>query len=72
MKAGSAAATKSTIELLAWNGDNRFFAEVLPFTSSPDETLKAASIKALASLAGPDDQAEMIELLSVTENPVIY
>jgi HEAT repeat protein len=68
LNGGTSAARKSTIELLAWNKGNDYFKEVLPFTSSPDESLKKASMKALASLAGPSDQTKLIELLSVTDN----
>jgi hypothetical protein len=68
LKEGSSAAKKSAIELLAWNKDNKYFSDVLPFASSSDEAVKAAAIKALASLAGSGDQVKLIELLSVTEN----
>ncbi|TFG43841.1 MAG: DUF1080 domain-containing protein, partial [Bacteroidia bacterium] len=69
LKEGPPFAQKSVIELLAWNRDNKYFSEVFPFTSSAEEQLKSAAIKALASLAGPADQAKLIELLSVTDNP---
>jgi HEAT repeat protein len=68
LKGGTSAARKSTIELLAWNNGNDYFKEVLPFTSSSEEPLKTAAMKALASLAGPSDQTKLIELLSVTDN----
>jgi HEAT repeat protein len=63
LKSGNMAARKSTIELLAWNKNNEYFNEVLPFTSSDDEQLKAASVKALCDLAGPSDQNKLIELI---------
>lgn len=68
LKEGSAAAMKSVIELLAWNGGNEYFKEVLPFTSSGDTSVKAAAFKALSSLAGPDDQADLIKLLSSADD----
>jgi len=67
LKDGSASAKKSVIELLAWNKDNLYFSEVFPFTSSAEESVKSAAIKALANLAGLDDQAKLIGLLSVTD-----
>ena len=68
LKNGNSAAIKSAIEILAWNQDNQYFKDVFPFTSSSDEIVKKASVKALADLAGPDDQTKLIELLSATEN----
>lgn len=67
LKSGNVAARKSTIELLAWNKNNEYFNEVLPFTSSDDEPLKAASVKALGNLAGPSDLNKLIELIYVME-----
>src|SRR5664280_1901916 len=67
LKSGNVAARKSTIELLAWNKNNEYFNEVLPFTSSDEEPLKAASVKALANLAGPSDLNKLIELIYVME-----
>ncbi|MFA5819980.1 MAG: family 16 glycoside hydrolase, partial [Bacteroidales bacterium] len=69
LKEGTPAARKSAIELLAWNKDNKYFSEVLPFASSTDEQIKSAAIKALASLAGSTDQEKLIELLAGTDNP---
>ena len=68
LKEGTPAARKSAIELLAWNKDNKYFSEVLPFASSTDEQIKSAAIKALASLAGSADQEKLIALLAVTDN----
>lgn len=69
LKEGTPAARKTAIELFSWNKDNKYFSEILPFTSSSDEVVKAAAMKALASLAGSSDQTRLIELLTVTENP---
>jgi HEAT repeat protein len=66
LKGGTSAARKSTIELLAWNKENEYFSEVFPLTTSKDEPVKNAAIKALANLAGPSDQTKLIELLSVS------
>jgi len=69
LKGGSIAAKKSVIELLAWNKSNEFFSEILPFTASAEETLKKAAMTALSSLAGPSDQATLIDLLSINDKP---
>lgn len=66
LKEGSAVARKSAIELMAWNKSNEYFKEVLLFTSSDDEMVKSAAYKAISSLAGPDDQLELIKLLSAS------
>jgi len=53
---------------MAWNKGNEYFREVLPFASSPDEPVRNAAIKALASLAGPADQKDLINLLSSVQD----
>lgn len=63
LKSGSASATRSTIELLAWNKENEYFKDVFPFTSAADKSVRSAAIKALSSLSGPDDQEKLIDLL---------
>jgi HEAT repeat protein len=68
LKDGTPAARKTAIELLAWSRDNTYFSEVLPFTTSADQPVKAAAFKALENLAGAGDQDKLIDLLSVTEN----
>jgi HEAT repeat protein len=68
LKDGNPTAKKSAIELVAWNKDNKYFSEILPYTSSADESVKSAAVKALASLAGSSDQDKLIGLLSGTEN----
>jgi HEAT repeat protein len=68
LKEGKPAAKKSAIELLAWNKDNKYFSEVIPYVSFPDETVKAAAVKALSSLAGSTDQDKLIEIIAVTDN----
>jgi HEAT repeat protein len=67
LKNGPSSSKKSVIEILAWNKDNKYFSEILPFASYSDESVKAASIKALVSLAGPSDQGKLLDLLSVTD-----
>jgi HEAT repeat protein len=69
LKSGSTSSRISTIELLAWNKENVYFPDVLPLTQSAEEPLKRAAIKALVNLAGPSDQAKLIELLSMTDKP---
>lgn len=66
LKDGSPAAKKTVIELMSWCRDNQYFKEVLPYTSSGDEIVKAAAYKALSGLAGPDNQNELLGLLSAT------
>ena len=39
----------------------------MPFTSSSEESLKSAAMKALAALAGQSDLSKLIELLSLTD-----
>jgi hypothetical protein len=68
LKDGNPAARKTAIEMLAWSKGNKYFSEVLPYTSSADEGVKAAAFKALANLAGADNQNKLIDLLAVTEN----
>ena len=68
LTAGTIAARKTTIELLAWNKGNDNFRDVIPFTSSPEEPLKRAAMTALQSLASPSDIPTLIQLLSATDN----
>jgi HEAT repeat protein len=68
LKEGNSAAKKTVIELLAWNKGDQYLSEVFPYTSSTDVAVKTAAFKALANLAGADDQVKLIDLLSVTEN----
>ncbi|MCX6335030.1 MAG: DUF1080 domain-containing protein [Bacteroidia bacterium] len=69
LKNGSSAAKKSAIELMAWKKQQAYFMEVLPYTASTDESVKNAAFNSLSSLAGTDDQDELIKLLAATENP---
>ncbi len=68
LKEGSPEAKKSTIELMAWNQGHEYFNEILPYASSQDEPVRTAAFKALASLAGPEDQNALIGLLTATDN----
>lgn len=68
LKDGSAAAQKSVLELMAWSKGNEFFNDVVPFTSSTDETVKSAAYEALTGLAEPADIEKLITLLSSAEN----
>lgn len=68
LKEGPSAAKKSAIEIMAWSRAHEYFAEVFPFANSSDEAVKAAAIKALADLAGPDDQTGIINLLKSNTN----
>jgi HEAT repeat protein len=69
LRDGQPAAKKSAIELMAWNKGQEYFSEVFPYTSSPDASVKTAAFEALDNLSAPSDQAKLIELLLVTENP---
>jgi HEAT repeat protein len=68
LKDGSPAAKKSAIDLMAWNKGHEYFSEIIPFASSQDEPVRAAAFKALASLAGPEDQNTLIGLLLAADN----
>jgi HEAT repeat protein len=70
LKDGSTEAKISVIELMAWNKGHEYFIEILPFSSSSDDKIKAAALKALVSLAGPGDQKELIRLIAENNNPV--
>lgn len=67
LKSSNSSARKSAIELIAWNKSNEYFNEIFQFTSSPDEPVQTASFKALALLAGPADQHQLIKLLEETD-----
>ncbi len=60
---------KSIIELIAWKKIHTQLKMIMPYTSYPDESVRSAAYKALAALARPEDQADFIKLLAVTENP---
>ncbi len=68
LKDGRSAAKKSVIELMAWRKDHGYFSDILPFSVSEDPLLRSTAIKALADLAGPADQQELIQLLDITDN----
>jgi HEAT repeat protein len=70
LKDGSISARKTAIELLAWSRDNKYFSEVLPYTTSADEPVRSAAFKALAHLATYDDQSRLLNLLASTDNTV--
>ena len=65
---GSVAAKKSAIELIEWSRNSSYFNDILPFTSSSDETLKKAAFKALPDLSGPEDQNALLGLLASPDN----
>ncbi len=60
---------KSAIALMAWKKQPKNFVEILPYTSDGDESVKLSALRALESLAGPQDQGVLIKLLSENENP---
>jgi len=65
---GSVAAKKSAIELIAWSRNNSYFNDILPFTSSKDESIKRAAFKALPELSAPEDQNVLLGLMASTGN----
>jgi hypothetical protein len=69
IKDGSSAAKKSAIELIAWNGSNEYFKDILPLASSNDGQVASAASKALSGLAGVNDQEALTGLLLRSENP---
>lgn len=69
LKDGNTTAVKTSIELLAWKSDSKYFNDVFALTSAPNDTVKAAAISALAGMATPDKQGQLIELLMKTDNP---
>ncbi|MBK9391648.1 MAG: DUF1080 domain-containing protein [Bacteroidetes bacterium] len=71
LKDGDASAKKSAIELLAWNRDNQYFPLVVQYTSSADRKVQFAAVHALQSLAGKNDQGQLIELLKGASEPVM-
>jgi len=62
---------KSAIELIAWGEERKYFATILPFTSSGEDIVKAAAYKALVDLAGPVDQDKLIDLLDKTDDQIL-
>ena len=71
IKDGGSAAKKSAIELFAWSKDSQYFTLIYQYTSSSDEVVKTAAIKALQSLAGQNDQTKVFELLKSASDPAI-
>lgn len=69
LKDGGTSAVKTSIELLAWKSDSKYFNDVFALTSSSNDTIKGAAISALASMATPDKQDQLIGLLLKTGNP---
>jgi HEAT repeat protein len=68
LKDGSPAAKKSAIELMSWKKGHEYFSEIIPFTSSQDKQVRTAAFKALASLAGQEDQNALTGLLLSDDN----
>ena len=68
LKEESVPAVRTSLELLSWKRDPKYFNDVFALTSSSNDTIKAAAIKALPELAGPEHQQQLIDLLGKTEN----
>ena len=68
LKEGPPAAKISAVELMAWSKGHEYFAEVMPYSASSDAGVRNAAFKALASLAGTEDQDALIKLLQTTDN----
>ncbi len=60
-------ASVTVIELMAWNKNPVYFAEILTHTASANEDVKTAAYRALADLASPADLQGLAELMSVTD-----
>ncbi|MDT8400317.1 MAG: family 16 glycoside hydrolase [Bacteroidales bacterium] len=61
---GSGNTTKATmLILLASGGENKYFDTMMQYTSSLDPKLRAVAFSELRSLAVPDDQEQLIDLL---------
>ncbi|MDX9810758.1 MAG: DUF1080 domain-containing protein [Bacteroidales bacterium] len=60
---------KTIIELMAWNSDNGFFNDVLPFTDSDNPDVSLAAFKALAALASSENQLQLTDLMAETDDP---
>jgi HEAT repeat protein len=65
---GQTSAKVTAINLMAWSKNNEFFGDIFPYSSSTDEKIRNAAFKALASLAGNQNQGELISLLAKTDN----
>ena len=63
LKDGNHAAKKSAIRLFAWKKNQDYYDEVLPYTSSEDETVKSAAFDALPDLSAPEDINGLVALL---------
>ncbi len=50
------------------NKGNEYSGRFFHFASSPDEPDRTAAVKALASLAGPADQNDLINLLASVQD----
>ncbi|MBN1107540.1 MAG: DUF1080 domain-containing protein, partial [Bacteroidales bacterium] len=66
LRDGHSAAKESAINLMAWKKQPEHFAKVLPYTGHSSENVKNAAFAALKSLAGPQDQDDLIALLRST------
>ncbi|MEA1887215.1 MAG: hypothetical protein U9N72_08410 [Bacteroidota bacterium] len=61
---GSGNHTKGTfLILLAEGGENRFFNTLFKYTASTDPTLRSIAFSELKTLAGPENQEQLIDLL---------
>ncbi|HLN55380.1 MAG TPA: family 16 glycoside hydrolase [Bacteroidales bacterium] len=69
LKEGSTPAVRTSLELLAWKRDPKYFNDVFALTSSSNDTVKTAAIKALPELSGSGNQQQLIDLLMKTDNP---
>lgn len=63
LKEGRTAAVKTAIELMAWKRDNKYFNDIFALTSSKDDTIRSAAIKALPDLASQANQQQLIDFL---------
>ena len=68
LSTGPEPARKTAVEIMAWSKSNEYLTDVLPLTSSDDESVRSAAFKALAPLAGPENRHDLIKLLTTTDD----
>ncbi|MCK7530472.1 MAG: HEAT repeat domain-containing protein [Marinilabiliales bacterium] len=55
--------TVTLIRLLAWSGNDEYFATVMSYVNTPDPGIRATAITSLARLSSYDDQVALMTLL---------
>ena len=68
LSSGPPQAVRTVIELMAWSKSQEYFGKVYSLTSSHDEIVRDAAFRALADVAGPSDQDDLLKLLEETND----